>query len=46
MELSKLTDDELDETDKCYLEYDEDGYLTCSYNHTIGAKCLINKDLY
>lgn len=36
--------DEFDETDKCYLEYDEDGYLTCSYCHKVGAKCLMNVD--
>ncbi len=33
-----------DETDKCYLMYDEDGYLVCSYNHTLGAECLLNKE--
>lgn len=33
----------LDETDKCYLEYGEDGYLTCSFNHTAGAVCLMDE---
>lgn len=28
-------------TDNCYLEYDEDGYLVCSYNHKIGEDCLM-----
>ena len=31
-----------DETNKCYLEYDEDGYLACSYCHKVGAICLMN----
>lgn len=31
-------------TDNCYLEYDEDGYLICSYNHKIGEECLIQQD--
>jgi hypothetical protein len=30
-----------DETDFCHLTYDDMGYLTCSYNHTAGAKCLM-----
>lgn len=30
----------IDGTEKCYLEYDEDGYLVCSYNHKIGETCL------
>ena len=32
-----------DETDNCYLEF-VDGYLTCTYNHKLGAKCLMDKD--
>jgi len=28
--------------DDCYLEYDEDGYLTCSFNHKIGDECLLH----
>ena len=36
----------IDETDKCYLEYDEDGYLTCSYCHKAGAKCLMIGEHY
>lgn len=31
-----------DETDKCYLEYVE-GYLSCTYNHEIGARCLMDE---
>ena len=34
-----------DETEKCWLEYVE-GYLTCTYNHTAGALCLVNKCPY
>ncbi len=30
-------------TDNCYLEYDEDGYLVCSYNHKMGEECLMKK---
>lgn len=30
-------------TDKCYLEYDEEGYLTCTYNHKIGEECLMHR---
>ena len=33
-----------DTTEDCYLEYDEDGYLTCSFNHKPGDKCLMNLD--
>lgn len=33
------------ETEKCYLEH-VDGYLTCTYNHTIGALCLGNMCKY
>lgn len=31
----------IDETEKCWLDYDEDGYLTCTYNHKAGAECLM-----
>ena len=36
-----------DETDKCYIDYERDEYdrgvgLTCTFNHSEGAKCLIN----
>jgi hypothetical protein len=31
----------LDETDKCYLDYVE-GYLSCTFNHTAGAVCLMD----
>lgn len=37
-------EEKIDETEKCYLEYDEDGYLTCSYCHKAGAICLMNKE--
>ena len=33
---------ELHSTDKCLLDYDEGGYLTCTYNHAIGEECLMN----
>ncbi len=33
-----------DTTDDCYLEYDEDGYLTCSFNHKAGDDCLMDKE--
>ena len=36
----------IDETDKCYLINDEYGHLTCSFNHTLGAKCLIDDRHY
>ena len=29
-------------TDKCYLVYDEDGYLTCMACHNRGEECLLN----
>lgn len=29
-----------DETEKCWLGYDGEGYLQCTYNHTDGALCL------
>lgn len=29
-------------TDDCYLEYDEDGYLYCSFNHKAGDECLMD----
>jgi len=35
---------EWNETDKCYLAYDEYGYLTCNYDHKAGAICLIEKN--
>jgi len=35
----------VDETNKCYLEFVE-GYLTCTFNHTIGALCLGKKCQY
>lgn len=38
--------EKLDETEKCYLEYDDDGYLTCTYDHTAGADCLMNRCQY
>lgn len=31
-------------TDKCYLIYDEDGYLICSHNHKAGEECLMNRE--
>lgn len=34
-----------DETEKCHLEY-IDGYLTCTFHHTLGALCLGNKCEY
>ncbi len=37
--------EEIDETEKCYLEYVE-GYLRCTYNHNSGALCLGNKCEY
>ena len=36
----------VDETDKCYLINDEYGHLTCSFNHTLGAKCLMDDRHY
>jgi hypothetical protein len=33
-----------DSTDNCYLEYNEEGFLTCTYNHKIGEKCLMHKE--
>jgi len=35
----------IEETEKCYLEF-EDGHLTCTHNHTLGALCLANKCPY
>lgn len=32
----------IDETEKCWLDYDEDGCLTCTYNHKAGAECLLH----
>lgn len=32
----------IDETEKCWLDYDEDGHLTCTYNHKAGAECLLD----
>ena len=29
--------------DNCYLEY-VDGYLTCTFNHKAGEKCLVDKE--
>lgn len=29
------------QTEKCHLEFDEKGYLTCSYNHKAGEDCLM-----
>lgn len=29
----------IDETGKCFLTFNE-GYMTCNYNHTVGADCL------
>jgi len=37
-----------DETDKCYLTYsdelDDGGYLICTYNHSIDAICLMERN--
>jgi len=33
-------------TDNCYLEYDERGYLICSYNHKAGEDCLMKDKNY
>ncbi len=34
----------IDETEKCYLDYDDaPGYLICTYNHKLGAECLMNR---
>lgn len=43
-----------DGTEKCYLDYSDEGagagavgYLTCTYNHKEGEKCLmIEKELF
>lgn len=35
----------MDETEKCYLTYDEDGCLTCTFNHHAGAECLMHETL-
>jgi len=29
--------------EKCYLIYDEDGYLACNYNHSIGEECVLDE---
>lgn len=33
---------EKDTTENCYLVYDEQGYLTCDFNHKAGEKCLMD----
>jgi hypothetical protein len=40
----KATGEVVEATDKCYLEY-VDGYLTCTYKHKPGDKCLMDKGL-
>lgn len=29
-------------TDLCYLDYDDEGHLTCFYNHKAGEECLLD----
>lgn len=36
-----MNEEQLDETEKCYLIYNENGYLDCNYNHKSGAWCLL-----
>lgn len=36
----------LDETEKCWIDWVEDGVLGCTYNHTIGAECLMDRCEY
>ena len=30
-------------TENCYLVHDEDGCLTCTFNHKVGDECLMDK---
>lgn len=40
--IQAMTEDIKDTTEDCYLAYDEDGYLTCTFNHKAGDECLMN----
>lgn len=42
IEIKTVFIDEVTSQDNCYLDYNEDGYLTCTYNHKEGEKCLMS----
>ena len=44
--MEKETTPEVEETEKCWLEFSEEGALVCTHNHTLGALCLGDKCRY
>lgn len=44
LEINQTT--KIDETEKCYLTYDDSGEKCCTYNHTMGALCLNGRCQY
>jgi hypothetical protein len=41
IEITKVVIDEAVSVENCYLDYVE-GYLTCTFNHKLGERCLMH----